>query len=201
MFDNVAVMIASAQTIALDAFARKALGPDAFISDDELPLSEVLDPLHPHACTFADHHWIFSWDQIEHWLTTPCLQVGTQSVYALNAQVGFYGFAIIHEGRMFRQRIGTERHGIVSDKGPLTEPEYETVASLFNQDSLNDGFHIWDGAHIPHRPQTHVSLGAEVVTRMLSLQTGMSLWQLSQNVRSQSARNIDFFEQPAEAMV
>lgn len=172
---RIAAIVACAQSASLCGLLDAIYSGQCCLDDTGADDASPLGSLRAHAGTYQRHHWVFDWDRVSQWLTTPQMQTGTQVVYAVEPSIDFYGFAVCHEGRMVRQRIGTAREGIVCDVGALLETEYQTITRLMTRAHLDAGLYIWDGDADVAFNTSHCAFGPEIILDLIYQQTGVSL--------------------------
>ena len=186
---NFSALVASDQFFDLRSMTRQIYGADVRLADDRSPIHKAMHPGEPYAATVSGHHWLFDWERCERWMMGPPLARGTQVAYTLHSDLDFYGFTVFQEGKIFRQRIGTRREGIVCDVGTPLEIEYEIITELVGKEKLDAGLYAWYAEHNSDCELKHWHIGTDIVFAILALQTGVTL----HHVRESS----DFFMQDA----
>jgi len=167
-----AALVTPSYRFDLPGLVRQLYGADAVLHDAEVPVSRVLFQGDPHAATFSGHHWVFDWDRITSWLEQPVIARGFYAVFVLQPDAGFHGFAMFENGELGRLRVGTTEQGIISDFGPVLEPERETINRLFLPEEAARMQTFWSGCRQHSDGVTQNLLGASVVLDLIAYQTG-----------------------------
>ncbi len=178
---RLAALVTPSYRFDLEALVRQVYGADAALGEATISVMAALDPDKPYAVTHAGHHWLFDWDRLETWLSTPAISRGFHAVFALHEAADFYAFAIYENGELGRLRIGTAQDGIVSDKGPVLDPEIATVARLFGMERLDEGLAVWSGTQPAPPDNDHDWIGEKVLVDLLAYQTGISLSEVNKS--------------------
>lgn len=190
---RLAVLVTPSYRFDLSGLVRQVYGSEAMLGDERTSVLTALDPVAPFAVTHAEHHWIFDWTHIETWLTSPAISRGFHAVFAVHEGAGFYAFAMYENGVQGRLRIGTAASGVISDVGPVLDPEIATIAHHFGTDALDKGLACWSGRDAAPDHIRLERIGERVVVDLLAYQTGISIAEVndsSQGFFAKDARRI-----------
>lgn len=191
---RLAAMVTPSYRFDLPALVRQVYGSDAAVGPAQTSVMAALDPDRPYALTYAGHHWLFDWDKIENWLSAPAISRGFHAVFALHETADFYAFAMYDNGDLGRLRIGTVNGGVISDVGPVLDPEIATIARLFGMDRLDEGLSYWYGNQPAQNGSDHDWIGEQVVVDLIAYQTGIYVTEINKS-------SSDFFSMRASTIV
>ncbi|MEM9287822.1 MAG: hypothetical protein AAGA36_05755 [Pseudomonadota bacterium] len=186
---------------------KSIYGKKAALQSSEETFEAALYPQNdklPRILEFGQHILLLDWDLIIKAADPLSLNVATYSSYVLQSTVNWYGFTVVREGCLIRQRHGTSDDGVQVHEGLPLDIELQAIKQLAKPDDAASLLQIWQRGVGSAKVENEYgafeidqsSMGEDIVFALMETELGYRLDKSSTQSHALLEKTVDHIKKP-----